>query len=69
MIRINEKFSQPFSIDEIRIELSVSSGIAVYPTNGQNLQDLIEVSDKAMYETKMAKRGETRVRGSEETAG
>lgn len=69
LMRIHEKLSQPFSIDGIRIELSVSSGIAVYPMDGQNLQDLIEISDKAMYRTKMAKRGETRARRSEEAAG
>ncbi|MGB9790792.1 GGDEF domain-containing protein [Thermotoga caldifontis] len=69
LMRIHEKFCQPFSIDGIRIELSLSAGTAVYPTDGQNLQDLIEVSDRAMYRTKMAKRGETRVRRSEEAAG
>jgi diguanylate cyclase (GGDEF)-like protein len=67
--RINEKLKEPFGIDGVRIELSLSAGMAVYPKDGENLEDLIEASDKAMYRAKSMKRGKERVRGSEEIVG
>ncbi len=67
--RINEKLKEPFGIDGVRIELSLSAGVAVYPKDGESLEDLIEASDKAMYRAKSMKRGKERVRGSEEIAG
>ncbi|WP_448535073.1 GGDEF domain-containing protein [Pseudothermotoga sp.] len=67
--RINEKLKEPFGIDGVRIELSLSAGTAVYPKDGESLEDLIEASDKAMYRAKSMKRGKERVRGSEEIAG
>ncbi len=67
--RINEKLKEPFGIDGVRIELSLSAGVAVYPKDGESLEDLIEASDKAMYRAKSMKRGKERVRGSEEIVG
>ncbi len=67
--RINEKLKEPFGIDGVRIELSLSAGTAVYPKDGESLEDLIEASDKAMYRAKSMKRGKERVRGSEEIVG
>lgn len=67
--RINEKIKEPFGIDGVRIELSLSAGTAVYPKDGESLEDLIEASDKAMYRAKSMKRGKERVRGSEEIVG
>lgn len=67
--RINEKLKEPFSMDGVRIELGLSAGVAVYPKDGESLEDLIEASDKAMYRAKSTKRGKERVRGSEEIVG
>lgn len=67
--RINEKLSEPFVIDGITIELSLSAGIAVYPTDGQSLEELIEVSDRAMYENKFSKEENARVRRGEKIVG
>jgi diguanylate cyclase (GGDEF)-like protein len=32
--------------------LTVSLGIAVYPEHGQGLEELLQASDKALYESK-----------------
>ncbi|PAB56735.1 GGDEF domain-containing protein [Anaeromicrobium sediminis] len=39
-------------VDEIEIRVGVSIGIALYPQDGQDKEELINVADKAMYEAK-----------------
>lgn len=43
---------EPMDIDEHRIQMSASIGIAIYPDNAKTIQDLIKVSDMAMYKAK-----------------
>jgi diguanylate cyclase (GGDEF)-like protein len=45
-------FQQPFMIDGQKITLTASLGIAVYPENGKDIQDLIKKSDKSLYHAK-----------------
>jgi len=37
-------------------QLTVSLGIAIYPEHGQGLEELLQASDKALYESKRAGR-------------
>ena len=47
------KFKNPIEIQEgIKITIEFSSGIAVYPRDGDNLEDLINKSDFMMYTSK-----------------
>ena len=44
----------PFGADALAIEVSI--GLAEYPADGANAQDLIHAADTAMYEAKRANR-------------
>lgn len=41
-----------FEIDNIKISLSASIGISLYPTHAKTIEDLINLADKAMYKAK-----------------
>ena len=43
---------KPFMINENRIEITVSIGIACYPSDGDNADQLIHAADQAMYNVK-----------------
>jgi len=43
---------EPFMINENRIEITVSIGIACYPSDGDNADQLIHAADQAMYNVK-----------------
>ena len=45
-------FRQPFIIDGITINSTISIGISVYPINGNNRSDLMKFSDIALYSAK-----------------
>jgi len=51
--RILESFRQPFLVEDRPLQLSASIGIALYPGHGQDIQMLLEQSDKALYRAKM----------------
>jgi len=46
-----------FSVDKVRIEVRVSSGIAVYPDDGRDVETLMRFADSAMYSDKREGRG------------
>jgi diguanylate cyclase (GGDEF)-like protein len=46
------RFSDPFSINGNRVFVSPSIGIAVYPSDGTDVAELIENADRAMYQAK-----------------
>ena len=50
--RIREIMSQPFVIDEYHVLLTVSSGIALYPENGDNAEVLLKEANTAMHHAK-----------------
>ena len=50
--KINECISQPIKIGEDMINVTASIGIALYPEDGSNIDDLIKKSDQAMYRVK-----------------
>ena len=41
-----------FNVDGIKTRVTISGGMSEYPTHSDNKTDLIELADKAMYETK-----------------
>jgi len=45
-------FNQPITIDNQRIKTSVSIGIASFPNDAQNYDELLRKADMALYETK-----------------
>lgn len=50
--KILEDFRQPFLIDGHRLKVTVSIGIAIYPDNGDDIEDLIKNSDRLLYNAK-----------------
>jgi len=50
--RIIESMSRPFEIDELSFTVTCSIGIALYPDDGDTIDDLIKNADAAMYHIK-----------------
>ena len=46
-----------FSVDNVRIEVRFSAGIAVYPGDGRDVETLMRFADSAMYSDKREGRG------------
>ncbi|MEZ5541100.1 MAG: EAL domain-containing protein [Pseudomonadota bacterium] len=55
-MRILESLKTPFIIDKQELHISTSIGIALYPEDGQNADDLIKNADIAMYHAKKSGR-------------
>ncbi|MBF0529375.1 MAG: GGDEF domain-containing protein, partial [Deltaproteobacteria bacterium] len=49
-------FRKPFDALERRVEISSSIGIAIFPDHGIDLEELLRISDEALYQTKEAGR-------------
>gem|GEM_PF-723601 len=50
--KINSVFSKPFMVDEIKIEVPVCVGAAMYPDHGHAVEELIRNADIAMHEAR-----------------
>ncbi|OAI10834.1 hypothetical protein A1507_21285 [Methylomonas koyamae] len=50
--KIRKQLSMPYRIGDLEIELTVSIGIATYPADQQNIDDVIGQADAAMYRAK-----------------
>ncbi len=50
--RILDAFEQPFELDDRQVSTSTSIGIAIYPQDGEELQDLLKNADYALYKAK-----------------
>ncbi|WP_196601184.1 diguanylate cyclase domain-containing protein [Pectinatus frisingensis] len=50
--KILKTISEPFIIDGHYLKLSASIGITLYPSDGKNVEQLINLADSAMYEAK-----------------
>ena len=55
--RLLESLSQPAALRDRQVSLSCSIGIAVYPTDGEDAESLLDAADRAMYAAKEAGRG------------
>lgn len=51
-IRVQDKMSGAFLIDENEIQISMSIGMVHYPNDGNNVDELLRKSDLAMYKAK-----------------
>ncbi len=52
--RVREALARPFSIDGTEIYVSASVGIAVFPDDADDVQDLLRLSETAMVQSKHA---------------
>ncbi len=50
--RILDRLSQPFKLDDLSFTVTCSIGIALFPEDGQTMDDLIKNADAAMYHVK-----------------
>jgi diguanylate cyclase (GGDEF)-like protein len=50
--KIQDSLSQPYAIDDRRLQLTASIGIAVYPDDGETSEALLDRADGAMYRAK-----------------
>ena len=55
--KLLDALSQKIRVDNHEFFLSSSIGISVYPDNGENLQNLLQYADSAMYKAKNEGRG------------
>ena len=57
--RLQKKFSQDYFIDnEFQIKISLSIGIASFPNDAKNADELMHIADLALYRVKEEKRRE-----------
>jgi diguanylate cyclase (GGDEF)-like protein/PAS domain S-box-containing protein len=56
--QILDEFSAPFALNDEEIFISPSIGIAIYPIDGQNADELLKKADNAMYLAKERDRRE-----------
>ncbi len=56
--RLLEAMAQPCVIDGMKFSLTLSIGVALYPEDGETLDDLIKNADSAMYHVKERGRGD-----------
>jgi diguanylate cyclase (GGDEF)-like protein/PAS domain S-box-containing protein len=54
--RIHESLSQPYSVNDLRLEISASSGVTFYPNDDADLDTLLRHADQTMYQAKMSGR-------------
>lgn len=54
--KIIARLREPFTVLGNRVEIGASIGIAVYPLDASNMDDMVKVADSAMYEAKRAGR-------------
>ncbi len=54
--KIKKNIAQPMYIEGLTLQLSVSIGVAFYPTNAADLDSLISIADEEMYQDKQSER-------------
>ncbi|MFA5234926.1 MAG: diguanylate cyclase [Sulfurimonas sp.] len=52
MQKLHYKFNKPFKIDMVDVYITASSGICMYPDDVQNMEEMYQASDTAMYNAK-----------------
>lgn len=59
------QLAKPYKVKKQQLEISVSIGVALYPKNGTNTDDLLRSADKAMYRAKAAGKNDVRLAGDD----
>jgi diguanylate cyclase (GGDEF)-like protein len=54
LLRIFEKFHDPITIKNLKVEVRCSTGVAIYPYDGRKMDDLIKKCDTALFKAKQA---------------
>lgn len=49
-----EQLAKPIFVEDVRVAISASIGVSLYPSNGTTAEELIRSADKAMYRVKRA---------------
>lgn len=57
--RLQAVLAEPISIAEQSVSISASIGVAIYPTDGHDIETLIHRADMAMYQAKSSGRGQS----------
>jgi diguanylate cyclase (GGDEF)-like protein len=52
--KIVARLSSPYLIDRTPVKMTASTGLALYPIDGQNCTELLKVADHAVYHRKMS---------------
>ena len=65
--RIKASFHEPFILEEKEYTLQSSIGVAMFPEDGDNVKDMVDASDSAMYYVK--KHGKNNIALYGEVAG
>ena len=55
--RARDALSEPFEVNDLRLHVSASVGIALYPDHGEGADELLQRADVAMYVAKQAGTG------------
>jgi len=58
--RIIQSINQPVQVGDLQFSMGCSIGIALYPQDGQNLDELVRSADTAMYQVKERGKGHHR---------
>ncbi|MCO7223913.1 bifunctional diguanylate cyclase/phosphodiesterase [Pleionea sp. CnH1-48] len=53
---IRQSVTEPFVLKELTLTITLSMGVSLYPTDGENFDELLHFADLAMYEAKRAGR-------------
>lgn len=56
--RIAEALARPFTFEDQPLPLRASIGVALYPEDAREMDDLLEKADRAMYRVKRARKGD-----------
>jgi diguanylate cyclase (GGDEF)-like protein len=57
--RITSALQQPFIVEDLRLDIEASIGIALYPEHGEDAETLMQRADVAMYAAKATHSGHT----------
>jgi len=66
--KILSAFQKPFVIDGQELQVTTSIGIAIYPRDGSNIEELLKEADAAMYYTKEHGRNSYKLSGDKTRA-
>jgi diguanylate cyclase (GGDEF)-like protein len=56
-LRIGEQLEAPFELSTVTLDIATSIGIALAPTHGDDIEDLLRAADAALYRSKAARCG------------
>lgn len=57
ILKVFDRFREPIAVKNLKIEVKSHIGVAVYPTDGKTMDDLVKRCDTALFKAKEAGRG------------